>query len=88
VTEVPREKVVSRAISGNFREMQGVYTLEQRDGRVKLHYAGRLAPDFYVPPLIGTWMLRRSVAVTFSALVDEILRPQQQILPPKANSER
>lgn len=78
VTEFPREKVVSHAVSGNFREMHGVYTLEVRDGRVLLRYAGRLVPDFYVPPLIGTLVLRHHVETTFGAMVDEILRQHHE----------
>ena len=76
VTEYPRERVESRAVAGNFREMQNTYTLEMRNGRVLLRYLGRMVPDFYVPPLIGTFVIRRSVESTFRALVDEIERVQ------------
>jgi ribosome-associated toxin RatA of RatAB toxin-antitoxin module len=76
VTEYPRERVESRAVAGNFRQMQNTYTLEMRHGRVLMRYSGRMVPDFYVPPLIGTFVLRRSVESTFRALVDEIERGQ------------
>jgi hypothetical protein len=76
-------KVVSRAVSGNFREMSSVYALETREGRVRLTYSGRMVPDFFVPPLIGTWVLRHNVEVTFSALVDEMVRRQREALAPK-----
>jgi hypothetical protein len=56
--------------------MQNTYTLEMRHGRVLMRYSGRMVPDFYVPPLIGTFVLRRSVESTFRALVDEIERVQ------------
>ncbi|MGH8632843.1 MAG: SRPBCC family protein [Burkholderiales bacterium] len=80
VTEYPRERVESRAVAGNFREMQNTYTLEMRNGRVLLRYLGRMVPDFYVPPLIGTFVIRRSVESTFRALVDEIERVQGEAL--------
>jgi ribosome-associated toxin RatA of RatAB toxin-antitoxin module len=83
VTESPPVKVVSRAVSGNFREMSSVYALETREGRVRLTYSGRMVPDFFVPPLIGTWVLRHNVEVTFSALVDEMVRRQREALAPK-----
>ena len=88
VTETPYSKVVSRAVAGNFKEMSGTYTLESQDGRVRLHYAGRMAPDFYVPPLIGTWVLRYNVEATFGALVDEIIRRQRQARPPDASTKQ
>jgi polyketide cyclase/dehydrase/lipid transport protein len=77
ITEFPPGKVVSRAVAGNFREMSGVYVLEAQQGRVRLRYSGRMAPDFFVPPLIGTWVLRHNVETTFGALVDEIVRRQK-----------
>ena len=78
VTEHPRERVESRAIAGNFREMRNAYTLEQRQGRVLLRYTGHLVPDFFIPPLIGTLALRRNVEETFRALVEEIERRHQK----------
>jgi hypothetical protein len=61
--------------------MECIYTLEAGQGRVLLRYTGRMVPDFYVPPLIGTLVLRHSVETSFRALVDEIER--RQALPQK-----
>jgi hypothetical protein len=33
-----------------------------------------MVPDFVVPPLIGTLVLRHTVEIQFGALVDEIVR--------------
>jgi ribosome-associated toxin RatA of RatAB toxin-antitoxin module len=74
VTEHPYERVESRSVSGNFREMQNAYTLEARSGQVQLRYTGRMVPDFYVPPLIGTLALQHSIETTFRALVHEMER--------------
>jgi len=76
VTEVRHSKIVSRAVAGNLKEMSGTYTLESREGRVHVRYSGRMVPDFYVPPVIGTWVLRNNVEASFRALVDEIVRRQ------------
>jgi hypothetical protein len=78
VTEHPYERVESRAIAGNFREMRGAYVLEAREGRIKLRYTGRLVPDFFIPPLIGTLVLRRNVEETFRAMVEEIERQHRE----------
>lgn len=83
ITEHPRERIVSRAVAGNFRDMRGAYTLEGRAGRVLLRYTGSMIPDFYVPPLIGTWVLRHNVETTFQALVEEIERSQSESVQPK-----
>ena len=77
ITEHPYERLESRAIGGNFREMQNAYVLEAAQGRIVLRYTGRLVPDFYVPPLIGTYALRSSVEASFRALVEEIERRHQ-----------
>ena len=74
VTEHPYERVESRSVAGNFREMQNTYRLEMRRGYVYLHYSGRMVPDFDVPPLIGTWALQHNVESTFRALVNEMER--------------
>lgn len=79
VTEHPFERVESRSISGNFREMQSTYTLAMRRGHIHLGYSGRMVPDFYVPPLIGTLALRHNVESTFRALVHEMERVPEPV---------
>ena len=74
VSEQPYERVSSRAVAGSFREMRNAYVLEAREGRVLLRYTGRLVPDFYVPPIFGTLVLRRTVESMFEALVEEMER--------------
>jgi polyketide cyclase/dehydrase/lipid transport protein len=76
VSESPPTRVISRAVAGNFREMSGSYVVDERQGRIRLRYSGRMVPGFFVPPLIGTWVLRHNVETTFNALVDEIVRRQ------------
>ena len=78
VEEFPYERITSRAVAGNFREMHGAYHLEAGEGRITLRYRGRMTPDFIVPPLIGTFVLRKNVERQFGALVDEILRRQKR----------
>ena len=74
ITEYPYERIDSRAVAGNFREMRSTYRLETGQGRVLLRYSGLMVPGFYIPPLIGTLVLRHNVETTFRALVDEIER--------------
>ncbi|MEK6593323.1 MAG: SRPBCC family protein [Pseudomonadota bacterium] len=84
IEEFPHGRIVSRAVSGNFLEMHNAYYLEAQQERIRLRYAGRMTPDFLVPPLIGTIMFRKNVEAQFGALVDEILRRQQAAAQPPA----
>jgi hypothetical protein len=77
VTEIPRRRIESVAVAGNFRELRCSYDLEVRDGRVVLRYTGRLIPDFDVPLFLRTYVLRSSVEDTFRAMVEEIERGQE-----------
>ncbi len=88
VEEVPYERITSRAVAGNFREMLGAYYLEASQGRIRLRYSGRMIPDFLVPPLIGTFVLRKNVERQFSAMVDEIVRRHKaaRSAPPRSGS--
>ncbi len=77
VQEFPYERVVSRAIEGNFKELDGAYILEVRGRRLLLRYTGLMTPDFSIPPLIGTILVRNTVEKRFGAMVDEIMRRQR-----------
>jgi len=77
VEEFPYERIVSRAIEGNFTELLGAYTLEARGRRLLLRYTGSMTPGFSIPPLIGTILVRNTVARRFGAMVDEIKRRQR-----------
>ncbi|MGH8640733.1 MAG: SRPBCC family protein [Burkholderiales bacterium] len=78
VTEHPRQRIESRAIAGNFRELRSNYTLEPREGGVRLRYQGRLVPDFQLP-LFHTYVLKSNVEATFRAMVEEIERDQKPV---------
>jgi ribosome-associated toxin RatA of RatAB toxin-antitoxin module len=74
VEETPYRAVRSRAIGGDFREMEGVYELSPVPGGLRLAYSGRLVPGFMMPPLFGTMAVRLSVERQFGAMVREIVR--------------
>lgn len=74
ITEHPRERIVSRAVAGSFREMRNAYSIEAVEGRILLRFVGRLVPDFYVPPVIGTLVIKSSIEAMFVSLVEEMER--------------
>jgi len=74
VTEVPGSTVSSRAVSGNFKEMTGHYSLSKDDGGLLFTYSGRLVPAFDLPWLVGMPAVKAAVQKQFAALVREIRR--------------
>lgn len=74
VVETPPHRIVSRAISGSFREMTGSYELAPIPGGVKLRYVGRMLPNFDLPPFFGVVAARAAAEKQFRGMVAEIRR--------------
>lgn len=75
VVEYPTRRILAHALGGNLMEMEGRYDLEQLPtGAVRLLYEGRVVPDFPVPPIIGTMLMRSELSRQFTAMVKEIMR--------------
>lgn len=75
VVESPLQRIVAKAVGGNLKEMEGLYTLEELPaGGVRLSYSGRVAPAFPVPAFIGRMVVRNAMARQFTAMVKEIQR--------------
>jgi ribosome-associated toxin RatA of RatAB toxin-antitoxin module len=78
VTEQPYGQISAQAISGNFKEMTGLYELTPDGQELYLTYSGRLVPAFGLPPFFGTAAVRIAVEKQFTALVREILRREKE----------
>jgi ribosome-associated toxin RatA of RatAB toxin-antitoxin module len=78
IEEQPFERIVSTAISGNFKELTGVYRLQARGAGLTLHYEGKFTPDFGFPPLLGTLIVRTTAERRFNAMVHEIEKTRQR----------
>ncbi len=74
VSEQPPRRIVARAVAGNMRDMEGSYELQASEAGLRLAYSGRFVPGFFVPPLIGMPLVRRSLERRFRAMVEEIER--------------
>lgn len=74
VRESPYDWIVSRAVSGNLKRMNGRYELVHDGPVLRLRYTGELEPAFSLPPLVGTFALRAMVEEQFTAMVAEIER--------------
>lgn len=86
LVETPPRGIEARVVSGNLKQMDGRYTLEELPaGKVRLSYSGRVVPDFFVPPIIGKVIVRSVLTRQFTALVKEILR-RDALAKPTANA--
>ena len=76
VVEEPFERIVSHALRGNVRRMDGRYELRPDLSRagVWLLYSGTIEPESDVPLVIGMIALRAAVRDQFAAMVQEIER--------------
>lgn len=81
VQEYPPHRVESRLISGNFKQMYGIYQIDILDAGLRLRYEGSFTPDFTVPLLIGTLMVRNLVEARFRAMVLEIESIRRRAVP-------
>jgi ribosome-associated toxin RatA of RatAB toxin-antitoxin module len=74
IDETPPDRLAFRAVSGNMKRMQGEWRI-QRDARtIRLAYQAEIEPDFWVPPLIGSGVLKRNVERQVSGVVQEMLK--------------
>lgn len=68
VTETPPSAIRFTAVSGDFLEHQGAWRLEPVDHRTRVRYDATLRPRFFIPPVIGAWMLKRQMRRTLEAV--------------------
>lgn len=79
--------------SGNMRKYHARWELQELPARqapdaapgpqVQLRYVGLLAPDFYVPGLLGSTLMRRDLAAMIAAVVREMEKPEKTENPEK-----
>jgi carbon monoxide dehydrogenase subunit G len=76
VTEGAPDWIVSRAVGGNLRRMNGRYDIKADATRniSSVRYQGAIEPAFGLPPLVGVAAMRGMVEEQFTAMVAEIER--------------
>jgi carbon monoxide dehydrogenase subunit G len=79
VVETPRQQVVSRSLAGNLRDFSGRYALAETAGGVRLSYSARFVPEFELPPLLGSVIVRSVLERNLAALLHEMRRRQAQV---------
>lgn len=74
-TERPPFDIDVRLLTGNLRKLEGSYRIEPLGGDLfALHWRGTIAPDAWLPPLVGEMLMRASIEDQFRGMVREIER--------------
>jgi carbon monoxide dehydrogenase subunit G len=81
VEMLPVNELKSVLISGNFKSMRTETKLIPDGDGTRLDYYADMEPNFWVPPLIGSVMMKRQVRRQFEAFVEELARrsPSEKI---------
>jgi hypothetical protein len=74
VAESPPLGIRFRSVSGNLRTLETAVTLHIEGDQVVVTYHSVIEPDFWVPPLIGTPLVRAAIGRRLGAVADEIER--------------
>jgi len=74
IEETPPEKLAFRAVGGNMKHMKGDWRIARTGQDIVLSYQAELEPGFWVPPLLGTALMRRDVGRQVAGVVNEMLR--------------
>lgn len=62
------------AFGGNLRQMYGAWQIRDDRSGCRIDYQATIEPDFPVPPLVGTLMMRTQVESQLDAIAREIAR--------------
>ncbi|MEY4730920.1 MAG: hypothetical protein RL020_2078 [Pseudomonadota bacterium] len=73
----PLTEIKSILVSGNFKSMRTSTKITPEGDNTKLDYFADMEPDFWVPPLIGSTILKRQVRRQFDAFVAELAKRSQ-----------
>lgn len=74
VEERPMYSVRFHSISGNVRVENGEWRIADEGGGVAISYRVECTPDFWVPPILGTILIRRDVLAKLEQVAREMLR--------------
>lgn len=78
VQEDPPSVIRFQSVDGNLRRLETEVRIVQDDANIVLIYRSTIEPDFWVPPLFGTSMVRRDIRAKLDAVAEEIERRAKQ----------
>ncbi|HZP93130.1 MAG TPA: SRPBCC family protein [Burkholderiales bacterium] len=74
VAERPPSSIRFHAVEGNLKSLDTEVSLEERAGATSIRYHSTIEPDFWVPPLISSTIIRISIREKLQAVAEEIER--------------
>ncbi|MGH8752052.1 MAG: SRPBCC family protein [Burkholderiales bacterium] len=74
IEEQPQQTIRFQSVSGNVRNLSGEWRITPQAGSVNLSYSTRCTPDFWVPPLIGAYLMKNDVRNKMNNVAREMQR--------------
>jgi len=74
VVESPPSSLSFRSLQGNLRRLETFIDIHREGDQVLIAYRSVIEPDFWVPPLIGTPIVRSAIRRKLDAVASEIER--------------
>lgn len=74
ITEQPDGTIIARVdpARSDFRETIEQWRVTDDHGNTRLRYRAELIPTFYVPPLIGPWLVKRQIRAALEAGAEKL----------------
>ena len=88
IEETPPERLTFTAVGGNMKQMHGEWRITRTGQGILLGYEAAIEPKLWVPPLLGTSLMRRNVARQVAGVVNEMLRRQAGGAAPSESDSR
>ena len=63
----------------DFKYAMSEWSIEPEAGGTKVTYRMEMEPDFWLPPFVGPWFLKRTLLHGAPAAIDQIERLAQQL---------
>lgn len=74
VDEEPMRSVRFHSVSGNVHVEHGEWSIAEQGAGVTITYRVECTPDFWVPPILGTILIRRDVRANLERVAQEMLK--------------
>jgi carbon monoxide dehydrogenase subunit G len=74
VEEQPMSRIVLRGVGGDLRKLETAVAVQGDGTRQVVHYRSSIEPAFWMPPVIGTSIIRIAIRGKLQAVAEEIER--------------
>ncbi|MCW5625880.1 MAG: SRPBCC family protein, partial [Burkholderiales bacterium] len=86
VSLIPDAEIRSRVVRGNMKRFDTTMTVVAEGAATRIRYHSESVPGFWIPPLIGTTLMRRQITEHLAALRTEMQRRHAARSHPPAGS--